>query len=113
MTALPGNASGTKPSPPSRPPLSPASDSLSAAGSPPRTNKTTKPPVCGKLGRARSLIEPHGGTIVAKYFDIGETRALPWKRRPQAAALLTALADPQRGFDAVAIGEPQRAFYGT
>src|SRR5262249_5354033 len=37
----------------------------------------------------------------------------PWKRRPQAAALLEALKNPERGFDAVVIGEPQRAFYGN
>jgi hypothetical protein len=32
---------------------------------------------------------------------------------PQAAALITALADRDRGFDAVVVGEPQRAFYGN
>ncbi|GAB2723206.1 recombinase family protein [Kitasatospora kifunensis] len=46
-------------------------------------------------------------------FDIGHSRALPWKRRPRSTALLAALADPNRGFDAVVIGEPQRAFYGN
>ncbi|MEU4968231.1 recombinase family protein [Streptomyces smyrnaeus] len=64
-------------------------------------------------GRAEALIGPTGGTIVADYFDIGQTRALPWKRRPDARALLAALADRNRGFDAVVIGEPQRAFYGN
>ncbi|WP_079106626.1 recombinase family protein [Streptomyces hygroscopicus] len=66
-----------------------------------------------QLTRARALIEPAGGEIVAEYFDSGHSRALPWKRRPQAAALLTALRDPHRGFDAVVIGEPQRTFYGN
>ncbi|WP_073444774.1 recombinase family protein [Streptomyces yunnanensis] len=66
-----------------------------------------------QLTRARALIEPAGGKIVAEYFDAGHSRALPWKRRPQAAALLQALRDPHRGFDAVVIGEPQRTFYGT
>lgn len=66
-----------------------------------------------QLARARALVEPTGGRIVAEYFDVGHTRALPWKRRPQAAALLAALADPERGFDAMVIGEPQRAFYGN
>ena len=33
-------------------------------------------------------------------------------RRPQAAALLAALADPDRGWDAIVIGEYERAFYG-
>jgi site-specific DNA recombinase len=66
-----------------------------------------------QLSRARALIEPAGGIIVAEYFDIGQSRSLPWSRRPRAAELLAALADPHRGFDAVVIGEPQRAFYGN
>ncbi|WP_370026309.1 recombinase family protein [Planotetraspora sp. GP83] len=64
-----------------------------------------------QLTRAKTLVEPRGGVIVAEYFDISHTRALPWKRRPQAAALLDALRRPDRGFDAVVIGEPHRAFY--
>jgi len=63
--------------------------------------------------RSRALIEPASGIIVAEYFDVGQSRSLPWKRRPQAAQLLADLADPHRGFDAVVIGEPQRAFYGN
>jgi site-specific DNA recombinase len=66
-----------------------------------------------QLTRATTLIEPRSGVIVVHFFDIGESRSLPWKRRPQASALLNALADPNRGFDAVVIGEPQRAFYGN
>ncbi|WP_107502553.1 recombinase family protein [Streptomyces noursei] len=66
-----------------------------------------------QLTRARALIEPVGGEIVAEYFDAGHSRALPWQRRPRAAALLTALRDPYRDFDAVVIGEPQRTFYGN
>ena len=66
-----------------------------------------------QLTRSKQLIEPLGHEVVAEYFDIGQSRSLPWKRRPQAAALLTALADPGRGFDAVVVGEPARAFYGN
>ncbi|WP_347177121.1 recombinase family protein [Parafrankia sp. EAN1pec] len=65
-----------------------------------------------QLTRAHALIDPHG-EIVTEYFDIGHTRAIPWKRRPQAALLLAALRDHDRGFDAVVIGEPHRAFYGN
>ncbi len=38
---------------------------------------------------------------------------LAWPRWPQAAALVAALADPDRGWDAVVIGEYERAFYGS
>jgi DNA invertase Pin-like site-specific DNA recombinase len=65
-----------------------------------------------QLGRAEALIEGHG-VVVAEFFDVGRSRSLPWKRRPRAAALLAALADPARGFGAVVIGEPQRAFHGN
>src|SRR5271165_157916 len=53
------------------------------------------------------------GVIVAVFFDAGESRMLPWARRPQAAALVAALADPARGWDAIVIGEYERAFYGS
>lgn len=36
----------------------------------------------GQLGRAQALLTPSSGSIVAEYFDVGQTRALPWKRRP-------------------------------
>ncbi|GAB2775410.1 recombinase family protein [Streptomyces daliensis] len=65
-----------------------------------------------QMSRARSLLAPDD-EIVAEYFDIGSSRSLPWPRRPRAAALLSALKQPDRGFDAVVIGEPQRAFYGN
>src|SRR6266852_6946845 len=52
------------------------------------------------------------GRIVAEFFDVGQSRVLPWARRPQAAALLAALADPDCPFDAIVIGEYERAFYG-
>ena len=63
--------------------------------------------------RALALIQPHGGVIVTDFFDIGQSRSLPWQRRPEARALLKALRDPNRGFEAVVIGEPHRAFYGN
>jgi DNA invertase Pin-like site-specific DNA recombinase len=64
-------------------------------------------------GRATALIATRGGKVIVDYFDIGQSRSVPWQRRPQANDLLTALADPARGFDAVVVGEPQRAFYGN
>ncbi|MEV6600045.1 recombinase family protein [Actinoplanes sp. NPDC051346] len=50
------------------------------------------------------------GRVVAEFFDVGYSRSLPWHHRPQAAALLQAVTNPQRGFDAVVIGEFERAF---
>jgi site-specific DNA recombinase len=66
-----------------------------------------------QLSRARQLVEPAGCAIVDEFFDVGTSRSLPWKRRPEGARLLDALAKPDRGFDGVVIGEPQRAFYGN
>jgi site-specific DNA recombinase len=66
-----------------------------------------------QLTRSRALIEPRGGQIVAEYFDIDDSRSIPWQRRPHATALLADLRDLRRGFDAVVIGEPHRAFYGN
>lgn len=31
------------------------------------------------------------GEIVAEFFDIGHSRSIPWKRRPEAARLLEAM----------------------
>ncbi|CAN5576722.1 recombinase family protein [soil metagenome] len=73
-------------------------------------------PVASKgwqLRRAKQLVEPHGGNVVQEFFDIGMSRSLPWKRRAEAKRLLDALGNPDRGFEAVVIGEPQRAFYGN
>lgn len=53
------------------------------------------------------------GRITAEYSDVGLTRSLSWQMRPGAAALLAALADPNRGFDAVVIGSYERAFFGN
>jgi DNA invertase Pin-like site-specific DNA recombinase len=62
---------------------------------------------------ANNLITPVGGQIVARFFDVGDSRSIPWPRRPDASRLLAALRDPDRGFDNVVIGEPHRAFYGN
>jgi site-specific DNA recombinase len=52
------------------------------------------------------------GRIVAEFFDTGTSRSVLWARRPHAAALLAATAAPDRGFDAVVVGEFERAFTG-
>ncbi|MER7457352.1 recombinase family protein [Micromonospora sp. NPDC126480] len=66
-----------------------------------------------QLCLAQTLITPRGGMIVEEFFDVGHSRALPWQRRPDASRLLAALRNPRRGFTAVVIGEPHRAFYGN
>ncbi|MEV8562847.1 recombinase family protein [Streptomyces sp. NPDC051917] len=62
--------------------------------------------------RAQALVSGHG-RIVAELFDTGRSRTIPWARRPEAAALLAAMADPDRDFDAIVIGSSERAFYGN
>lgn len=66
-----------------------------------------------QLTRSRTLIEPREGAIVAEYFDVDDSRSIPWQRRPRATALLAELKNSDRGFDAIVIGEPHRAFYGN
>ncbi|AYY15411.1 recombinase family protein [Actinobacteria bacterium YIM 96077] len=66
-----------------------------------------------QVRRAQQLIDPHGGEIVAEYFDIGQSRSLPWKRRAEASRLLDDITNPARPFTELVIGEPQRAFYGA
>ncbi|WP_246002455.1 recombinase family protein [Allorhizocola rhizosphaerae] len=53
------------------------------------------------------------GRITAEFFDIGYSREIAWSDRPEAARLLAAITDPDRGFDAIVVGEYARAFYGT
>jgi site-specific DNA recombinase len=65
-----------------------------------------------QLGQAAALVAGYG-RIVAWYFDVGQSRVLPWARRPQAAALVAAMAGPDREFDAIVVGEYERAFYGS
>ncbi|MFV2095431.1 hypothetical protein ACFHW1_08050 [Micromonospora sp. LOL_014] len=65
-----------------------------------------------QLDCATELVSGHG-TIVAEYFDVGCSRRRSWHRRPQSAALLAALGDPLRGFDAIVVGEYERAFSGN
>ena len=65
-----------------------------------------------QLAQAAALVAGLG-VIVAEFFDVGQSRALAWACRPQAGALLAALADPGRGWDAIVIGEYERAFYGS
>src|SRR5271166_5029618 len=62
--------------------------------------------------QAEALVRGHG-VIVAEFFDAGQSRTVAWGRRPEAAALVALLADPGRGWDAIVVGEYERAFYGS
>ncbi|MEU4744757.1 recombinase family protein [Actinosynnema sp. NPDC023658] len=57
------------------------------------------------------LVAGHG-LVVAEFFDEGSSRRRRWLNRPEAARLLEASADPDRGFDAIVVGEYERAFCG-
>jgi DNA invertase Pin-like site-specific DNA recombinase len=60
---------------------------------------------------AAELVAGHG-RITVEYFDEGISRRVAWPDRPQAAQLLQALTDPDRAFDALVVGEYERAFTG-
>ena len=62
--------------------------------------------------QAEALVRGHG-QIVAEFFDEGQSRTVAWGRRPQSAALVAQLADGCRGWDAIVVGEYERAFYGS
>lgn len=63
--------------------------------------------------RAEGLIAGVGG-IVVTFHDVGQSRSLPWKRRPEATTLLAEVAQLKtRRFDAIVIAEPARAFSGN
>jgi site-specific DNA recombinase len=67
---------------------------------------------CWQRDVAETVIADQG-VIVAEFFDTGYSRRLPWAARPGAAALLDAVRDSDRGFDAIVVGEFERAFYGN
>jgi DNA invertase Pin-like site-specific DNA recombinase len=60
---------------------------------------------------AADLVARHG-RIVVEFFDEGVSRRVAWPDRPQATRLLAAITEPDRGFDAIVIGEYERAFAG-
>ncbi|WP_280429588.1 recombinase family protein [Nocardia brasiliensis] len=53
------------------------------------------------------------GTIVESYFDIGQSRSVPWDRRTEAARLLAALRNPNRGWSGIVVGEGTRCWFGA
>jgi DNA invertase Pin-like site-specific DNA recombinase len=75
----------------------------------PRTSKAWQ------LGEARRFVEPLGGEILAEaeFFDIGESRSLPWERRTQASRILAELKNPRRGWDGLVVAEATRCWFGN
>ncbi|MEU6559898.1 recombinase family protein [Nocardia nova] len=53
------------------------------------------------------------GRIVEIYFDTGQSRSVPWDRRPNASRLLSDLKNPHRGWTAIVVGEGQRCWFGN
>lgn len=66
-----------------------------------------------QFGNARKFIEPMGGEIVAEFFDIGQSRSVPWERRDHGSRLLAALKNPHRGWNAIVVGEGTRCWFGN
>jgi len=58
-------------------------------------------------------VEPLGGRVVVEFFDIGQSRSVPWERRAHASQMLTALKDPGRGWNAIVVGEGTRCWFGN
>lgn len=62
-----------------------------------------------QLARCEQLIAGHG-QIIRVAHDIGISRSLPWRRRPEAGVLLDAVMTGRADFDAIVCGELARAF---
>jgi site-specific DNA recombinase len=63
-----------------------------------------------QLDSARQTVAGRG-RIIAEFFDVNCSRRLSWEQRPQAGALLAAAMRPDRPFDAIVVGEYERAFH--
>ncbi|WP_091297748.1 recombinase family protein [Amycolatopsis xylanica] len=66
-----------------------------------------------QVGNARKFVEPLGGQIVTEFFDVGQSRSVPWERRTEAGRLLAELKNPRRGWNAVVVGEGTRCWFGN
>ncbi|MDX8030288.1 recombinase family protein [Lentzea sp. BCCO 10_0856] len=66
-----------------------------------------------QFGNAQKFVEPLGGVLIDEFFDIGQSRSVPWERRPRAARLLESLKDPNRTWTALVVGEGTRCWFGN
>jgi DNA invertase Pin-like site-specific DNA recombinase len=76
-------------------------------------NQDPKTSLAWQMGEASRFVEPLGGQIVEQFFDIGQSRSLPWERRGEANRVLQALKDPNRGWTGLVVGEATRCWYGN
>ncbi|WP_435592795.1 recombinase family protein [Nocardia sp. bgisy118] len=53
------------------------------------------------------------GSIIEDYFDVGQSRSVPWHRREEAARLLSDLKSHTRGWSAIVVGEGTRCWFGN
>ncbi|WP_218716153.1 recombinase family protein [Nocardia sp. MH4] len=63
-----------------------------------------------QLGNAEKFVN---GRIVTSYFDVGQSRSVPWHRRTEAAKLLDDLRNPDRGWTGIVVGEGTRCWFGN
>lgn len=66
-----------------------------------------------QLGNAHKFVGPVGGEVTDDYFDVGQSRSVPWERRAESSRLLAALKDPNRRWNAVVVGEGTRCWFGN
>jgi hypothetical protein len=58
-------------------------------------------------------VRPLGGVIVAEFFDIGQSRSVPWERRNAASRLPSELRNRDRGWTGLVVGEGTRCWFGN
>jgi DNA invertase Pin-like site-specific DNA recombinase len=76
-------------------------------------NQDPKTSLWWQLSNARKFVEPLGGTVTAEFFDVGQSRSVPWERREEATRLLAQLKQADRGWSAVVVGEGTRCWFGN
>ncbi|MEU5695445.1 hypothetical protein [Actinosynnema sp. NPDC020468] len=50
-----------------------------------------------QFGNAGKFVEAFGGVVTEEFFDVSQSRSVPWDRRHAASRLLAALKNPYRG----------------
>jgi DNA invertase Pin-like site-specific DNA recombinase len=79
----------------------------------PRTTRIPETSKAWQLSNAAKFVRPLGGSIVAEFFDIGQSRSVPWERRNAASRLLSELRNRDRGWTGVVVGEGTRCWFGN